>query len=547
MSHSDDQHLSRLAGEAGLHTLRRMRFDWDSIDSASCAAMRLKRSSQAAPDMVAFLGGASSGKSTLFNSLLGREVSCISAHAHETLGPVIAVHEQDAAGVEQLLLEGLFLPGYEWVETKSAGPMKGEVGSVHVFKHTLDAFRGRVIFDMPDFTSKLSADEGAVSCNLLPWFDTVIVVVDEERWFDAAVFETMAQDARRFGPQLHIVFNRTENAEPLTAPQQDRLIAHAATVGAGGSCVSSFASGCGYRPVDTQTCGQLHRWISSASAQGRNVALIKHIHSRCARVVAENVSRKDDFDRLCRDVEGHLGKMVDDTSLSLDLLTDNERSYLGLGHQLLPLYGVLRGIGRRVSRFGLGLPAAKNVDFEKRTDDLAEVLRQNLKARFRHATDRIDELVSESPYLDATPDTVRCNWLLPQVDAEEWALRIRGHIDAWKKETSRQARTGDMAAMSIGLPLLLADILFLGGAGITVPTAVVWLAGFFGGKGVSRLLQRSPAFNDYQATVRSYQALIRESLIDQWQSNRERLPKLHLKMNDPLLESLMYWSVPGRK
>ena len=44
-----------------------------------------------------------------------------------------------------------------------------------------------VIVDLPDVTSKMSADEGSITRTLLPWFDGLIIVADEERWFDAVV------------------------------------------------------------------------------------------------------------------------------------------------------------------------------------------------------------------------------------------------------------------------------------------------------------------------------------------------------------------------
>jgi hypothetical protein len=73
------------------------------------------------------------------------------------------------------------------------------------------------------------------------------------------------------------------------------------------------------------------------------------------------------------------------------------------------------------------------------------------------------------------------------------------------------------------------------------------VAGFFGGKGLSSLLQRSPAFAAYQTTVRAYQSLVREALAEQCDRNLAAMPRRHLTMNDPLLESLMFWSLDVRR
>ena len=81
------------------------------------------------------------------------------------------------------------------------------------------------------------------------------------------------------------------------------------------------------------------------------------------------------------------------------------------------------------------------------------------------------------------------HWTVPSFDEWEWAARIRGHIDAWRAETAEQSRRGDIAALSLGTPLLLADLFFLGGAGLTLTWAAVWTAGFFGGKGLVRVFE----------------------------------------------------------
>ena len=94
------------------------------------------------------------------------------------------------------------------------------------------------------------------------------------------------------------------------------------------------------------------------------------------------------------------------------------------------------------------------------------------------------------------------------------------------------------------MPLLLADLLFLGGAGVTFAWAAVWVAGFLGGKSLTSLVQRSPAFNDYQTTVRAYQTWLREALSEQWEANLAAMPRRHLAMSDPVLQSVMYWSTP---
>jgi hypothetical protein len=278
----------------------------------------------------------------------------------------------------------------------------------------------------------------------------------------------------------------------------------------------------------------------------RSGALESRIQRRCARVVEENVARGERFSRMCRAVDDELATIAADASLSVDLLTPEERSYLGLGHRYLPLYDTFQSVRRRLSAFG-GKKAGGEVDFEKRTSKLAEVLRRNLDMRFNRATDRIGEIVAENGYAAPVEGAWSCDWKPPAFDENEWATRIRAHIDAWKVETKKQSHAGDVAALTVSAPLLVADLVFLGGAGMTLTWAAAWVAGFLGGKGLMRLTQRSPAFNAYQTTVRTYQSFIREALTEQWQANLDAMPRRHMKMTDPVLESMMYWSTPGRR
>lgn len=90
MPETADSHLTRLANATTGELLAGIGFDWGPVDTNASATLRFKRYVDDAPSIVGLLGGASSGKSTLFNSLLGREISRVSAHAHETLGPIAA-------------------------------------------------------------------------------------------------------------------------------------------------------------------------------------------------------------------------------------------------------------------------------------------------------------------------------------------------------------------------------------------------------------------------------------------------------------------------
>src|SRR5512140_1957814 len=78
-----------------------LRYDWPRQADEAVAALRWCAPPPGAAgqgtgqlSLVGIVGGASSGKSTVFNNLLGgRLASRVTARGHATLGPIAAVHE----------------------------------------------------------------------------------------------------------------------------------------------------------------------------------------------------------------------------------------------------------------------------------------------------------------------------------------------------------------------------------------------------------------------------------------------------------------------
>ena len=547
MDHSAEAHLARLADKTALELLTHTGLDWSPLDGNVCAAARFKRSAANAPGMVALLGGASSGKSTLFNTLLGSEVSRISAHAHETMGPVAAIHTRHRDQWQSWAESGLIFPGLDTRVLSDGEVTTGQVDTILLYSHDLAELAGTLLVDMPDVTSKMSADEGAVTQTLLPWFDALILVIDEERCFDAAVFSETVAFSRNLGPRVWVIFNRTAGDGGWTDEDRRRLADHATAQHAAGVVFSSYEPGAGYRPLDGQVRTQVVTWLNGLDSKRRGAELEAHLQHRCAEVVRTNVTRSEQFNDLRRSIDRELETLTAETRLTTDLLTAEERRLFGLGHRLVPLYDAFLAVRRRLSRRGRRGNDKDDIDFEKQTGDLAEVLRRNLEHRFRHATDRFDQIIRDSAYLADSTQGWSGQWQVPPFDEREWAVRIRAHIDAWRAEAGKQSRRGDVAALSLSIPLLLADILFLGGAGVTLTWAAAWLGGLFGTKGLSSLVQRSPAFKAYQTTVRAYQSFIREALTEQCEQNVAAIPRRHLRSTEPVYESILYWSTPGRR
>ncbi len=536
--------LKRLADPGVQVRLERLGLDWSPLDTNVCGAAWFKRGHPEAPPVVGLIGGASSGKSTLFNTLCDFEASRISAHAHETVGPLAAPAAEGLDDLRVWIDEQRMFGGLGVAADPTNGASPGSVSGVTLVARPGGALGEAVVVDTPDVTSQMSAEEGSLTAQLLPWFDAVIIVVDEERWFDAAVFEEHAGLAEAFGQSCFVMFNRTGEGPALATAERSQLADHAAARRAAGHCVSPYRPGSGYRPLAPETRAVVLEWIGRLPAGGRSAALERRVRRRCAELLQCNVERVEQFEALCHDVDQELIRQAGDAHLTTDLLTPDERRLLGLGHRFLPLYDLLQNISRRWSRWVRPAAASEAIDFNKSPGRLAEVLSRNLDHRFRHVADRVDHLIGSSDYYGAAPTAWQTHWQPPAFDAAGWARKIQAHIETWKAESQAQSRRADLAAMAVGVPLLLADLLLLGGAGMTLAWTTTSVAGWFGAKTAVRLLQGSAAFKEYQTTVRAYQALVREALVRQWEQNLNQLPRRHLAMSDPVLEAVIEWSTP---
>ena len=543
MQPHEHHHLAQLERPDTRTRLCAVGLNWSAVDSSACAALRFLRTIDDPPRFVGLVGGASSGKSTLFNSLVGGLVSEVSASAHQTLGPIGAVHRDTGQRLDDWTQRGLLSPfgRVQWLEDRRTAA--GAPDRTCIYRHDNPALGASVLIDLPDVTSAMSHTDGDVTRTLLAWLDAVVVVVDEERLFDAAVFEDVCRDVRSFGSRVAVVFNQTQPGHTDWDGSDARLNDIAARYDISDHYISPYVPGRGYRPLAAGLVDALVHWISDGGSADRRLHLARHVQTRCQTILTQNVTRAEARARLLRDIDRYIASVADDARLTIDLLRPEEQRLLGIGHRLLPFYETLRTLPARI--FGARRPRSDEPDFEKRETDLAQTLAENFKLRINTAAEKIRTLVDDSGYLDEQDTDWQPHLAPPDFDATAWAARVRAHIDAWKDESRRLARKSDVVGMWFVPPLLVADLLFLGGAGMTLWSAAAYgLTGWLGGKGVAALAQKSPAFEAYQTTVRNYQAYIRESLDAMWRAQRETMPRRHLDASDPITESLMHCATP---
>jgi hypothetical protein len=161
--------------------------------------------------LIGIVGNADSGKSTLFNSVAGSEVSLVTPIPHQTLGPILATPTgfEEPAGHPSL-----FRPvasRVEWSPPGSTG-LTGSPESAFCVPAWKNEARPFVLMDLPDVGTVDSREEHQVALRLLPWLDRVILLVTEES-FAQADHEDINRALRFLRPEraraeLFVVLNR---------------------------------------------------------------------------------------------------------------------------------------------------------------------------------------------------------------------------------------------------------------------------------------------------------------------------------------------------
>ena len=157
----DLSHALDLLADQGRRLREQWRFDWPEQSQQTACALRFLLRAGSPPTLVAVVGGASSGKSTVFNNLLeGHMASRVTARGHATLGPVMATCEQDRPRVESWLADGLLMPGFPRQDAQLDEEVHGAVDGLSTIYHPFDSLANIILFDLPDFTSEAAAREG---------------------------------------------------------------------------------------------------------------------------------------------------------------------------------------------------------------------------------------------------------------------------------------------------------------------------------------------------------------------------------------------------
>ncbi|MGI8999725.1 MAG: dynamin family protein [Candidatus Limnocylindria bacterium] len=458
-----------------------------------------------APLVVVLLGSTGSGKSSLFNALVGRAVSPSGALRPTTRRPVVLVHPKDAS-VD--LLPGLTQRG---VVEVIVDPVIG---------------RGLVLVDAPDFDSVELANR-ALAIELLEAADLVVFVTTATRYADQVPWIVLERAQQRGVPLLAVLNRLSTDAEDADAVAADfmgllkrgRLTESGAfgllevvpvTDGAvdperdalAADAVAPIRDALTRLTADETTRRELARRSLGAALDGLPVAV-----EEVAREVDDERAAGDALiavaDRSYREGRRALGEELSrGTFLRAEVLRQWQ-AFVGAGQVARIL---AQGIGRVVAGFRMLLrpgPLAPAIEFrEAAFADLVALAVQHADAAARRtSTSWIDE-----PYGASALAEHAALWGVSPTLGD----RLGGELDAWASEIGEQirilgeqrkgwAQVASIGVNAVGTSAILAVFVQTGGltgaeVGITAATAVVnqkLLEAIFGEANVAAFVSRA--------------------------------------------------------
>ncbi|MFQ5422612.1 MAG: hypothetical protein ACE5F9_01380, partial [Phycisphaerae bacterium] len=353
--------LGRLA-EHGESLREQHRFDWSRQVQETVLALRYRQSRPAndRPTFVAIVGGASSGKSTVFDNLLsGRRVSRVTARGHSTCGPILAIHDDHRDSMQLDFERGRLFPTFTHERTGLDDNVAGEPGVVHVVYHHVDALRGVALCDMPDLTSEPARQEGDIALATLPWFDRLIVVVDHERWFDRQMIGRLRDESARFGQERAVLFNRACSGRGVQTTLRDadrsRLIHQAERLEASRHLVLEFRRGRGLCTFPPGTLTSILEWTGPERPRRRQ-RLVQVLGGAATDVLNCNTERAARLSRLHDTLHDAAARVVPSRSACFAaLMTPEERRHLDVLSRTLRITETREWLSRQSDRIRLAL------------------------------------------------------------------------------------------------------------------------------------------------------------------------------------------------
>jgi len=218
------------------------------------------------PVLVALVGSTGAGKSTLVNSLVGKQVSNTGIRRPTTNSPVLASHPGDV----DWFAENVFLPTLPRVRQQGLA-MPGRDGLL-VLASSEGMPKGVALLDTPDIDSVVQAHR-EFAHQFLDASDLWLFMTTSTRYADAAVWELL-QYARDRGAALGIVFSRVPPASAaLLTTHFDAMLAANGLGDTRRFVIPETVLAEGRLPVEVY--GPIRDWLEDTAArEDRRVAVL---------------------------------------------------------------------------------------------------------------------------------------------------------------------------------------------------------------------------------------------------------------------------------
>ena len=209
MTTTDGALGARLDALGELVGLSRTRVSADALAETGELLDRIAQRRRLSPDhtVVALAGATGSGKSTLFNTLAGLELSETGVRRPTTSAPVACAWDPEGAAG---LLDRLGVaPKDRYARRSALDDAGGEIGS---------RSDGLVLIDLPDHDSAAAGHREQVD-RLLKLVDVVVWVLDPEKYADAALHERYLRPLAGYADVTLIVLNQVDRLPGDAADQ----------------------------------------------------------------------------------------------------------------------------------------------------------------------------------------------------------------------------------------------------------------------------------------------------------------------------------------
>ncbi|MBI5764286.1 MAG: 50S ribosome-binding GTPase [Planctomycetes bacterium] len=562
-----DRHL-KILSEQGNALASRFGFSsWTPTETQMAGALRFlifRQREHADVQLVGIVGGSSSGKSTIFNNLIGgNHVSHVTMKARTTRGPVLAASYGLEAQVRTWFDHDRVLfptsrPNYDQVDAPVEGHSE-QIAAVFV------EFRGAdrlMLVDTPDFSTQRSLDEGDTAMRLMPWFDRVLIVVDSQRWYDQKTFVKLLKCLDRFGSDRLVLFNCNEDGRDLLEEDIRKLADQAKLFKADYELIE-YRAGRGFLRFPPGVLDKTRTWLApplESSGGNRLRRLQRQISEAANHVLNQNENRLRLFHKLENELKKVAARAVPDEQYVLSILLSPEERKL-----ISPFWQKVDSVALDARRawdwFQKKMPKIPFLDMRSTVDCQPETYDRQAEGQktFEHKRDlAINDMliiVRDSLFYKeiGSPKDLKLDAVTNTMSATEdarllvadWSEVVTAFKDAHKEILSVLVKVTKTEGIQAGGFTAICAALAITTGGVSVPAAIIF--GLFGSAAAIRLeqcisnireLSKSAAQVRLTEAVKKFRRELNKQIDESMQRLLDRLESFVLKPESELCIAL---------